>query len=830
MLNRRSAIVMSLLATVLLCAAPDAPASGSAAVRWQSLTLVEGRSTHPATTFATRADGAWVMAGEGADKETYTLQLAGLPAKCTALRVDVFPDPALPESGPGRQHRDMVLTEMTASIGAKGAKRGKPLALAKSSASFSQDGFPSLGAIDGVATTGWAIGPKFDLPHHLVVELGKEFATGAGDVLTLELQFQFGGHTAAGCLMVSATDAPPPVRAEGAADEPTWGETQTRVNQAIDRGVEWFLGEQLLDGSFDLDQSSQRNGGTALVVYALLKSGVPKGHPAIERALEWLKCGRVTETYSLGCQLMALHALNDPAFEPWMKELLEALLRNQQPSGAFIYLPGAGGDLSNTQYGVLGMRAAAHRGIKVPAEAWEKAAQYALSTMDDGGGGAYAPLGFTYYPTPGVATGSMTTAGASILAICDEGLRGNRKLGNLMGLARRGGEWVGKNFAVDANPPGDGTWLYYYLYGLERLGALLQVEEFGEHRWYREGARWLVGQQEERGGWPAAGGGACASTAWSLLFLNRATAPTSGKSSRVVAKAWGKDDPNQPMNVRAAGDSPLTFWISSWGDAEREAYEWPGEKGRGLRVKRVEWFAVGVLGHDEPLAIAMFDKDATQPCGNERFGGQFLFDRPGDYSLYARVTVSVPGAAGGSTDATAELPIESSLLAVKVSEVQDALGLEYARDPNRNLLGQQKPAVRATTAWDDNWLGARAVDGLVTRGWACKADDAKPAIVLELEKPVRANVLVLTPIRVGTDRPWPARVHVTVNGKGKPFELEIEAPFGDRPRHKTRLVLGLPQVIRKLELEIVEPSMGAPQPGGFGFAEIELQVDPAANK
>lgn len=804
----------------LAFAAPQEPPN------WQPLTLVQGQSTHPATAFAPRADGASVIAGEGADKETYTLQLTGLPGKLTALRIDVLSDPALPGNGPGRQHRDMVLSEIAATIGSKNAKRGRAVALQKPSASFSADGFPAMAVLDGIATTGWAIGPKFDEPHHLVVELARPFDVGVGDVLALELQFQFGGHTAAGCLKVSATDAPLPVRAEGADAEVDWSAVQPRINLAIDRGVNWLLSEQLLDGSWDIDQVGYRNGATSLMVYALLKSGLKKDHPAIERALEWLRSGRNLETYSLGCQLLALHALNDPAVEPWMKELLEALLKNQLPTGAFRYSPTNGGsDLSNTQYGVLGMRAAAQRGIKVPAEAFEKAAQFALSTLDDAGGGAYAPLGFRYNPGA-VATGSMTTAGAAILAIADEQLRGKSRLGGLMGQAKRGGEWIGQNFVVDGNPRAGGEWTYYYLYGMERLGALLQTEELGGHRWYREGARWLVGKQEEKGAWPALGGGALGSTAWALLFLNRATAASSGKSSRAV-KAWGNDDPAQPLSLRASGDSPITFWISSFGAAELAAYEWPGESGRGLRVKQVEWVAFGIAQADDGKVVATIAKDAGQPCGKERFGGQHKFELPGDYSLLARVTLATPPQ--GDAPA-AELVLESSLLAVQVSEVQDPVLLGYAGDPRRNLLLQQKPTCSASTQWDDGWSAARAIDGLLSRGWCCKAEDARPRLTIELEKPTRANVVLLTPLRVGTDRPWPTTVRVTVNGKGPAQEVALERPAGERASRKLRLAFGPPQVIRKLEIEVIGFSDGAPQPAGCGFAEVELQLDQGAKK
>ena len=825
-----TALVVAIAASTALAALVPAVTvrQDATAPNWRPLTLVQGRST-ASTTFTTREDGALLAQGECPDKESFTLEFGGLPAKVTALRVDVLRDPSLSSGGLGRVHGNFVLSELAVAIGPKGAKRPRPVALQKASASWSQEGHAALGVMDGLPHTGWAVAPKFDAPQHLVVEFSKPVAAASTDVVTLELRFDHGDRHVAGCLLISATDAPAPVRAEQPADERSWGEVQSRITGAIDRGVNWLLSEQQLDGSFDVDQTGYRNGGTSLVLYALLKSGVPKGDPAVVRAVEWLKTAKPNETYTIGCQLMALLALRDPSHEAWMRELLEALLRNQLSNGSFAYKPGAGGDLSNTQYGVLGLRAAAQYGLKVPPEAWDKVAQYTLSVVDDAGGGAYAPLGFGY--GPGVAaTGSMTSAGASILAICDEHLRGKSKAGALLASARRGAEWLGQNFIVDGNPRGDGNWTYYYLYGVERLGALLQQEEFGGHRWYREGARWLIDKQEGSGAWPPAGAGALGSTAWALLFLTRATAASTGGSGRSPS-TFGVDDPAQPISLRASGDAPLIFWISSWGEAERATYEWPGEEGRGLRVKSVEWHAVGLPGEEESRAIARVEKDGGQPCGHERFGGQFSFPLPGDYSLFVRVTLNAPPAsapaevAAGGGAAGEEVVIESSLLPVTVRGVLDPVLFGYSGDPRKNLLALQKPHAVASSRHDEGWDAALALDGLVVRGWSCNDSDRAPRLTIELEKPARANVLLLTPIRLDTARPWPAKVKVTVNGKGTPIEFAGEVPSGARPNRKWRVPLGAAQVVRRIDIQIVEFAPPAPERTGCGFAEVELQVD-----
>ena len=61
-----------------------------------------------------------------------------------------------------------------------------------------------------------------------------------------------------------------------------------RVNEAIDRGMDYLLKQQDLDGSWRFSASSYPNGQTALCLYTLLKCGLPKNHPSVTcPALPW---------------------------------------------------------------------------------------------------------------------------------------------------------------------------------------------------------------------------------------------------------------------------------------------------------------------------------------------------------------------------------------------------------------------------------------------------------------------------------------------------------------------------------------------------------------
>src|SRR5207302_8904809 len=93
--------------------------------------------------------------------------------------------------------------------------------------------------------------------------------------------------------------------------------------------------------------------------------------------------------------------------------------------------------------------------------------------------------------------------------------------------------WLGNNFAVTRNP-GGGTWLFYYLYGLERAGRFsgrrFFVNSRGQkHDWYQEGTEYLLRRQNRTDGtWRGDGGGennAIIGTSFALIFLSKGLAP-----------------------------------------------------------------------------------------------------------------------------------------------------------------------------------------------------------------------------------------------------------------------------------------------------------------
>src|SRR5690606_2985736 len=90
--------------------------------------------------------------------------------------------------------------------------------------------------------------------------------------------------------------------------------------------------------------------------------------------------------------------------------------------------------------------------------------------------------------------------------------------------------WLGRHFTVRENPGMGNQWHYYYLYGVERVGRLTARRFIGDHDWYREGADFLVQEQDPlsqywKGSGHAEGQNPHISTALGLLFLAKGRWP-----------------------------------------------------------------------------------------------------------------------------------------------------------------------------------------------------------------------------------------------------------------------------------------------------------------
>ncbi len=581
----RSPILTVALLVLSLSAPAAARAQTGEKAEWVVLTS-DSLASAGGAMFALQDDGSFLVGGAIPAKDTWTVTCVTDLQRVTGVRLEALPDPSLPGHGPGlATNGNFVLSEFSLQRAGKFGATVRDAPLVNAAASHSQDRWHINAAVDGRIGTGWAINPRIGAASSAVFEIADATRFQSGTKLVFTFDFQFGQQHEIGRFRLSATASEPPL---GSAPAASWDAMQARINQAIDRGMDYLLATQELDGSWKEHGDKYRNGQTALSLYALVKSGLPAEHQAARRAVEYLRCHPPMYTYSAGCQLMALCALNDERHDPWITEIAKEL-ESWQTDMAFAY-PAGTVDVSNSQYGALGLWVAAKRGVQIRPRTWRDLA-LRMMRHQPAASGAYAGSGFAYRPG-GPITGSRTVAGLGILAICAEQLGDGAQGRNAIGISiARGKAWLDRNFNPSANPgsEGDSTWTYYYLYGVERVGALLDVANFGASDWYKEGARFLVDGQKADGKWATSGKNPQANTCFALLFLTRATRPTTGTAVERRGSVWGGVDPAVDVSLRAAGDTPMAVWVSSIGTAALERHGLEKEGSRFLRVERVEF-------------------------------------------------------------------------------------------------------------------------------------------------------------------------------------------------------------------------------------------------
>ena len=567
---------------LFLLSAPSPARAAPLPQDWETLRLDNASAEGGEVRVTTLDDGSFRIDEDG-ETARLRLELATALGGIRALRLEALPDDSLPHGGPGRApNGNFVLAELrVSSVVGRNVRR---LELAFPSASYAQVGWPAHAAIDGRDDTGWAIDGAQGLASEAVFPLAEPLGRGARTLL-LELDFGYDAQHSIGRLRVSAsaTEAARAASPSGGA-----GELPLAIGGAIDKAVGWVLSQQELDGSWANEHALYPAGGTALCVYALLKSGVPADHPSIRRALAFLDATPPRRTYSAGCAMLAYSALGPDLGRDRAVPVLRDLLDWQDGDWGY---PGAHQDpranhrdLSNTQYGALGLWAAEGLGLEVPPYAWKRLAEAVLRYQGKADGAA----GFGYTPG-GKPTGSMTAAGVGVLALC--ATRVEQDLAKEIEPAiERGLAWLDEYFDPTKNPDGPDDWREYFLYGMERVAAFTGRDLFNDQEWYREGSRALIKTQRGEGPWDRRATPQPV-TAFALLFLTRASAPSTGPGAGRKQPTYGVDDPYVPVNLRAAGDTPLQLWISSFGDELLRDWTFEGED--GPRVALVEYVTSG---------------------------------------------------------------------------------------------------------------------------------------------------------------------------------------------------------------------------------------------
>lgn len=432
----------------------------------------------------------------------------------------------------------------------------------------------------------------------------------------------------------SRSDVVPPAnlaqrlgRATGAGREPRGlsavGLTPVQVDTAIDRGRAYLWTRIQAEGG--LNAASPRE--HVVAAYALATADSERQIPGFrEQVREFLEAySPGSDTYQLGIAAMLADHLGDPQLTALVGLWGQRLLDGQYDDGAWQYhssreprtvatetrplsVTGGhpsritrehqvvrtkdwggrpiGGDNSVSQFAVLGLRSVERRVGKVIDESWGRVIALFRARQRDDGGWSYHGGGNSY--------GSMTCAGVCSLAIARHALGEKDPL--LDETIVRGVEWLAREFALEN--PGKQDHHFYWLYSVERVGRLLEIDFLGEREWYPAGARYLIEAQQADGRWESEQGhekDARVATSFALLFLTRSTetlvpAPPSDVGAGILRTVFEAEPPDRVYAILdASGSMRANLDGRPKFDAARDALEGlihalPGETEIALRV------------------------------------------------------------------------------------------------------------------------------------------------------------------------------------------------------------------------------------------------------
>lgn len=314
------------------------------------------------------------------------------------------------------------------------------------------------------------------------------------------------------------------------------------TDKAIKKGVEALKKEQKDDGMWDQSFPAYKIGATALAVYTLLKCDVAPDDKAVLKGLDVLLAKDPENTYAVSLMAMAMATAVEKIKEqkkasgllnkigPRLQKMADVLIASQNPCGGWSYAiqlnTGTGVktpvgsadtfDFSNTQFAVLGLRAAANNGARVPRATWERALAL-YEKMNNAKDGGWPYIANTPQMTFGSTT-TMTAAGGYGWLVCKTSINERLAIEELReeGPYRKAAEYLAKQWNWQNSNEN-----FYYLYSLERMCMAGKMEKLVDRDWYADGSAWLLARQATGGTWLGSYG-AEVDTCLALLFLKRA--------------------------------------------------------------------------------------------------------------------------------------------------------------------------------------------------------------------------------------------------------------------------------------------------------------------
>jgi hypothetical protein len=346
--------------------------------------------------------------------------------------------------------------------------------------------------------------------------------------------------------------------------------TAAKIRTAIDDAVVFLRNCQAPDGS--IGEEGHQGGVTGLAALAMLAAGAdPGADDQLRKALDWLAKQEPDNTYVRGIRANVWeYALRKAPYDTRLRNLLkvdyEWLLAALGDREGWRYtMQSRDWDNSCTQYGVLGIWAAARAGFEPGDKFWLTMSKHFRTCQTSDGGWGY--VGGSS-PTPNMGTAGL----ASMFLVFDmyharKAYRADSpntftegEAADVLTSLDRGMTWLGK---AQGNK-NDG----YYLYGIERTGVAGGRKYIGGEDWFARGAEAVLKSQQfngaiQLGSW----GGPVAGTSFCTLFLVYGGAPLAMEKLRYgEGQDWNlnpRDVANLSKFLWSAYERPMNWQVAS---------------------------------------------------------------------------------------------------------------------------------------------------------------------------------------------------------------------------------------------------------------------------
>lgn len=271
------------------------------------------------------------------------------------------------------------------------------------------------------------------------------------------------------------------------------------------------------------------DGYTALAALTMLAAGAtPASDDSLKRALTYLASIEPDNTYVRAVRAnvweYALRRIpHDETIRTMLRKDFEWLRDALADKEGWRYsFSSSDWDNSVTQYGVLGMWAAARAGLDPGDAFWQRMSKHFRDVQNADGGWGYQSSS---------STANMATAGLATMFLVFDMYHGKNYYSRENSRAfssgeakaclesiERGMQWLSHS----GGAYNDG----YFLYGIERTGVAGGRKMIGSHDWFAQGAESLLQLRQADGSLAVSGHGGCVGgTAFSTLFLVYGGAP-----------------------------------------------------------------------------------------------------------------------------------------------------------------------------------------------------------------------------------------------------------------------------------------------------------------